>query len=136
MSERLAALLDSKIDFSSRIRMLSENLRLDEALEIVQRQRPDDVRVQGALAALRANRHASRQEWPQAAEAYDQLKSIPQHHPEAWLRTPGLLRLAEMELELADLFGGRDVELRTYEDLSPYFRDRVRSTATTIYDAA
>jgi uncharacterized protein len=50
--------------------------------------------------------------------------------------TPGLLRLAEMELELADLFGGRDVELRTYEDLSPYFRDRVRSTATTIYDAA
>lgn len=50
--------------------------------------------------------------------------------------TPGLIRLASMELELARLFGDREVELRTYEDLSRYFRDEVRATATPLYDAA
>ncbi len=50
-------------------------------------------------------------------------------------RTPGLIRLAAMELELARLLG-REVELRTYEDLSRFFRDDVRATATAIYDAA
>jgi predicted nucleotidyltransferase len=39
-------------------------------------------------------------------------------------RTPGLLRLAEMNLEIEDLFG-RKVEIRTYHDLSREFRDRV-----------
>jgi predicted nucleotidyltransferase len=48
---------------------------------------------------------------------------------------PGLLRLATMEAELGDLLGGREVELRTYEDLSPYFRDRVREQARRIYAA-
>lgn len=51
-------------------------------------------------------------------------------------RTPGLIRLASMELELSSLFAGREVELRTYEDLSRYFRDEVRETATPLYDAA
>ena len=51
-------------------------------------------------------------------------------------RTPGLLSIAAMELELADLFGGREVELRTYEDLSTYFRDEARARANTLYDAA
>jgi predicted nucleotidyltransferase len=51
-------------------------------------------------------------------------------------RTPGLIRLASMELELARLFGDREVELRTYEDLSRYFREEVRATATLLYDAA
>ncbi len=50
-------------------------------------------------------------------------------------RTPGLIRLAAMELELSRLLG-REVELRTYEDLSRHFRDDVRATATPIYDAA
>jgi predicted nucleotidyltransferase len=43
--------------------------------------------------------------------------------------TPGLLRLAQMELALSALLGGREVELRTYEDLSPLFRDEVRASA-------
>jgi uncharacterized protein len=49
---------------------------------------------------------------------------------------PGLLRLAQMELELGELLGGREVELRTYEDLSRHFRDRVRQQAVKLYDAA
>jgi predicted nucleotidyltransferase len=48
-------------------------------------------------------------------------------------RTPGLLRLAmERELE-AEL--GREVELRTYEDLSHRLRDRVATTARPLYAA-
>lgn len=49
-------------------------------------------------------------------------------------RTPGLLHLAQMELELEAAIG-RHVELRTYEDLSRYFRDRVASTARPLYAA-
>src|SRR2546423_1417275 len=36
-------------------------------------------------------------------------------------RTPGLLGLARIELELSHLLGGRKVDLRTAEDLSRYF---------------
>jgi len=49
-------------------------------------------------------------------------------------RTPGLLRLARMELELENVIG-REVELRTYEDLSRYFRDDVAATARLLYAA-
>lgn len=49
---------------------------------------------------------------------------------------PGLLRLAGMEHELSELFGGRRVDLRTPADLSRYFRDEVLSTARIQYDAA
>lgn len=51
-------------------------------------------------------------------------------------RVPGLIRLAGMEFELAPIFGGRDVELRTFEDLSPYFRDEVRALAEPVYVTA
>lgn len=47
-------------------------------------------------------------------------------------RTPGLLRIAAMELELGELLG-RQVDLRTYRDLSPYFRDEVRDAAQAVY---
>lgn len=50
-------------------------------------------------------------------------------------RVPGLLRLAEMEIELEDLLGGSEVELRTYEDLSRFFRDEVRASARQLYAA-
>jgi uncharacterized protein len=40
-------------------------------------------------------------------------------------RIPGLLGIARMERELAALLGGRKVDLRTPQDLSPYFRQRV-----------
>ncbi len=49
-------------------------------------------------------------------------------------RVPGLLRLAAMELELAALVG-RDVDLRTYGDLSRHFRDEVRAAAHELYAA-
>jgi predicted nucleotidyltransferase len=41
-----------------------------------------------------------------------------------------------MEFELSSLFDGREVELRTYADLSRHFRDEVRAEAVTLYDAA
>lgn len=49
-------------------------------------------------------------------------------------RTPGLIELARIELEFEAILG-REVELRTYEDLSPYFRDRVAATAQPLYAA-
>lgn len=51
-------------------------------------------------------------------------------------QAPGLLRLAGMELELAGLFGGREVDLRTAADLSPHFREDVKSRALPLYAAA
>ena len=49
-------------------------------------------------------------------------------------RTPGLLGMAAMELELEALVGRR-VDLRTYGDLSRYFRERVAAEARPIYAA-
>jgi len=50
-------------------------------------------------------------------------------------KTPGLLRLAEIEFELSALLGGRRVDLRTPGDLSPYFRDEVLQNAELQYAA-
>ena len=50
-------------------------------------------------------------------------------------RTPGLLGIAKLELELQGLLG-REVDLRTAGDLSPEFRDDVVSTARVLSDAA
>ena len=46
----------------------------------------------------------------------------------------GLLRMAEMELELSDIIG-RKVDLRTPKDLSRYFRDEVVASAEVLYAA-
>ncbi len=51
-------------------------------------------------------------------------------------KTPGFLKLVNMEAELSDMFDGRKVELRTPEDLSRYFRDRVIEEAEVQYAAA
>src|SRR5262249_59280587 len=67
------------------------NLRLHEALGKLD---PNDGQVQAALAATQANWHASRQAWPQAAQALGRLLAVQPTEPEDWLRTPGLLRLA------------------------------------------
>lgn len=48
--------------------------------------------------------------------------------------TPGLLHLAHIELELETVVGRR-IELRTYENLSPYFRDDVAATARPLHAA-
>ena len=49
---------------------------------------------------------------------------------------PGLFRFARIERELAELFGGRRVELLTAGDLSQYFRDEVVATAEALYAEA
>lgn len=48
---------------------------------------------------------------------------------------PSLLTMAEIELELSSLLGGRKVDLRTAADLSRYFRDDVVRTAAVQYVA-
>ena len=46
---------------------------------------------------------------------------------------PGLLGLASMEAELAAMLGANKVDLRTPQDLSRHFRDRVLRTAEVQY---
>ncbi|RPI29740.1 MAG: nucleotidyltransferase [Acidobacteria bacterium] len=46
---------------------------------------------------------------------------------------PGFFRLFEMQEELSTLLDGRRVDLRTPEDLSRYFRDRVLAQAEVQY---
>ena len=46
---------------------------------------------------------------------------------------PGLFAIAKMERELSVLFGGRKVDLRTPNDLSRYFRQRVLDEAEVQY---
>ena len=46
----------------------------------------------------------------------------------------GLFSMARMEIELSDMLG-RKVDLRTPEDLSRYFRDKVVRTAEVLYAA-
>lgn len=48
--------------------------------------------------------------------------------------TPGLFALSAMERELEAIIGRR-VDLRTYHDLSRYFRDGVVASARVVYAA-
>jgi uncharacterized protein len=47
----------------------------------------------------------------------------------------GYLRMAALEGDLSDLFGGRKIDLRTPAELSRYFRDDVIRTAAVQYAA-
>lgn len=49
-------------------------------------------------------------------------------------RTPGLIGLAGMEIELSELLGGRKVDLNTPHTLSKYFRDDVLAEARVLYE--
>ena len=49
---------------------------------------------------------------------------------------PGLLGIARMEQELSEIFDGRRIDLRTFEDLSLYFREEVRQQAEVQYAKA
>ena len=51
-------------------------------------------------------------------------------------RVPGLLGVDGMEIELSELFAWRKVDLRTAEDLSPYFRQDVLDRAEIQYARA
>lgn len=46
---------------------------------------------------------------------------------------PSLLDIVGMELKLAEMLGGKKVDLRTVQDLSRYFRDEVVRTAEVQY---
>lgn len=49
---------------------------------------------------------------------------------------PGLIGLSRMERELSSIFGGKKVDLRTPEDLSRFFRERVVKESKVFYEAA
>ena len=49
-------------------------------------------------------------------------------------RVPGFLGLARMERELSEIIEGRKVDIRTPEDLSPNFREKVLSLARVHYE--
>jgi len=49
------------------------------------------------------------------------------------VHVPGLFGIARMERELSSIFGGRQVDLRTAEDLSRYFRQDVLRQAEVQY---
>ncbi|MHB1456700.1 MAG: nucleotidyltransferase family protein [Armatimonadota bacterium] len=48
-------------------------------------------------------------------------------------QAPGLFGIARMERDLSALLGGRKVDLRTPEDLSKYFRQKVIDEAEVQY---
>ena len=48
----------------------------------------------------------------------------------------GLLTMARLEREMRAFFDGRTVDLRTPDDLSPYFRDQVIADAQVLYERA
>lgn len=60
----------------------------------------------------------------------DNIERIVEFEPN---RIPGLLGVVGMEIELPALFAGRKVDLRTAEDLSPYFRQDVLDRAEVQY---
>jgi predicted nucleotidyltransferase len=48
---------------------------------------------------------------------------------------PSLLTMAEIEIELSPMLGGRKVDLRTAQDLSRYFRHEVVRSAVPQYES-
>ncbi len=46
----------------------------------------------------------------------------------------GLLGVARLELDMAPLFGGRKIDLRTKGEISPYIRARVEREARLLVD--
>ena len=50
-------------------------------------------------------------------------------------KTPGYFKIVSMEMELSELLEGRKIDLRTLNELSVYFRDRVIAEAVVQYDS-
>jgi predicted nucleotidyltransferase len=50
-------------------------------------------------------------------------------------KTPGFFKLVGMEIELSKMLNGRKIDLRTPNELSIYFRDRVMAEAVVQYDS-
>jgi predicted nucleotidyltransferase len=89
----------------------------------------------GALAAL-CGRHAIRRlslfgsRLKGTARADSDVDLLVEFEPG---RKPGLLKLAGIEAEFFALLGGRRVDLRTAQDLSPHFRGEVVRSAQEQY---
>ena len=108
-ASKLDKLLQSDVDFENRIRLFSENLRLHESLSILQTQHPDNKRVKAALAATRANWHASQERWVEAAAEFAELKKLDPKSSDSWFRTAGLLRVARALLEQNQVASASDL---------------------------
>jgi hypothetical protein len=50
-------------------------------------------------------------------------------------KTPGFFKIVSMEMELSELLEGRKIDLRTPNELSIYFQDRVMAEAVVQYDS-
>lgn len=50
-------------------------------------------------------------------------------------KTPGFFQIVSMEMELEEMLSGRKIDLRTPNELSIYFRDRVIAEAVVQYDS-
>ena len=50
-------------------------------------------------------------------------------------KTPDLFKIISMEMELSELLEGRKIDLRTPNELSIYFRDKVMAEAVVQYDS-
>lgn len=50
-------------------------------------------------------------------------------------KTPGYFKIVSMEMELSELLEGRKIDLRTPNELSVYFLDRVMAEAVVQYDS-
>ena len=98
-ASKLAKLLEADVDFASRIRLFSENLRLHESVAVLLQQHPNNQHAQAALAATKANWHASHQRWAEAAVEFEKLQELDSDRSHAWLRTAGLLRVARALFE-------------------------------------
>ena len=68
----------------------------------------------------------------EAARPDSDVDLLVEFEPEA---RPNLLTMAEIEIELSPLLGGRKIDLRTAQDLSRYFRDEIVRTAEVQYEA-
>ncbi|NEO34315.1 MAG: nucleotidyltransferase family protein [Symploca sp. SIO3C6] len=49
-------------------------------------------------------------------------------------KTPGFFKIVSMEMELSKMLEGRKIDLRTPNELSIYFRDRVMAEAVVQYE--
>lgn len=50
-------------------------------------------------------------------------------------KTPGFFNIVSMEMELSELLEGRKIDLRTPNELSIYFRDKVMAEAVVQYES-
>lgn len=98
-AENLQWVMDSKADFKARIRLLSGNIGIRDGLTLLLKEHPNDIQLQAAVAAADSHWYAWREQWPESVEAYNRFADLSPEGLDAWLRTPGLLRVATALLQ-------------------------------------